>query len=44
MEMLKEVYAKAAKLAEKDKCSTDNTYRFRLGAYCYSEDEKQQDD
>jgi len=39
MEMLKEVYAKAAKLAENDQQSAENTFRFRIGAYCYAEDE-----
>jgi len=39
MQMLKSVYAKAAELAEADQDREDNTYRFRLGAYCYSEDE-----
>jgi hypothetical protein len=39
MHMLKSVYAKAAELAEKDQNREDNTFRFRLGAYFYSEDE-----
>lgn len=39
MEMLKAVYAKAAALSEADQNREDNTSRFRLGAYFYSEDE-----
>jgi len=39
MQMLKSVYAKAAALAQADQDREDNTHRFRLGAYCYTEDE-----
>lgn len=40
MKMLKAVYARASELSEKDMGRTDNTFRFRIGAYCYSEDER----
>ncbi len=39
MQMLKSVYAKAAALSKADQNREDNTFRFRLGAYFYSEDE-----
>ena len=39
MKLLKAVYAKASELSEQDKGKSDNTHRFRIGAYCYSENE-----
>lgn len=39
MKLLKAVYAKAAELSEYDKGKSDNTHRFRIGAYCYFENE-----
>ena len=43
MDMLKSVYAKASELAVKDTKEADSIHRFRMGVYCYSEEESIED-
>jgi hypothetical protein len=44
MQLLKKVYTKAAELSNQDKGKPGNSYRFRIGVYCYSENEDRDSD